>query len=110
MKKSVMPKSEKYLTERERPGLHKHHIYQGAALRALSEKYGLFVYLTEEQHNMAEKGIHYDGALMRELHEAGQRAFMEAWPEENFMLLFGRNYLPEVTFEHGMLFGILTDM
>lgn len=73
-------------------GLHKHHIY-GGARRKLSEKYGLYVYLTPKWHNMSGYGVHFDYELDKKLKIAGQKAFEEVYSRQLFMKLFGRNYL-----------------
>ena len=77
---------------------HKHHIF-GGANRKHSEKYGLYVYLCPEDHNMSDRGVHFNKALMDELHKIGQEAFERdtGLPEKEarreFMRVFGRNYL-----------------
>lgn len=73
-------------------GLHKHHIF-GGANRKLSERHGLYVWLTPEWHNMSGHGVHFSPALDRELKQVGQREFERRYSREKFMLLFGRNYL-----------------
>lgn len=81
---------------------HKHHIF-GAANRKFSEKYGLWVYLCPEHHNMSKHSVHRDKEIMEEYHIKGQKAF-EKWFRETkmasedearkeFMRIFGRNYL-----------------
>jgi hypothetical protein len=80
---------------------HKHHIF-GAANRKWSEKYGLFIHLCPEHHNMSREGIHFNKDMMDRYHEIGQREF-ERWYREKgfdaeharheFMRIFGRNYL-----------------
>ena len=39
--------------------LHKHHIF-GASNRNKSERYGLFIYLRSDYHNLSNYGIHFD--------------------------------------------------
>lgn len=81
---------------------HKHHIF-GAANRKWSEKYGLWVFLCPECHNMSAHCVHRDKELMGVYHRLGQETFETkfmhdkmATPEEartEFMRIFGRNYL-----------------
>ena len=53
-----MPPSAYYQTERFN-GSHKHHIFYGSN-RKNSEKYGLFVFLRPELHNLTDKGVHFN--------------------------------------------------
>lgn len=71
-------------------GLHEHHIF-GGARRKLSEKYGLKVYLRFDLHERA----HREREFADELHRAGQRAFERTHSREEFMRIFGKNYLFE---------------
>ena len=76
-------------------GLHKHHIF-GAANRKLSEQYGLYVYLIPEYHNMSDKGVHFNKEFDLQLKREGQRKFEETHSREDFLRLFGRNYLDTI--------------
>ena len=73
--------------------LEEHHIYPGVPRRALSEHYGLKVYLCREHHNVSPCGVHFDPALMLRLQQEGQRAFERDHSREEFLRLFGKNYL-----------------
>lgn len=93
MAKSIM-QSEKvcYLSGRT-DWLEKHHLYQGAN-RKLSEKYGLWVYLNHYWHNEPPNGVHFNKENMKYLHKKGQEAFEKVHgTREDFMRIFGRNYL-----------------
>ena len=80
---------------------HKHHIF-GAANRKWSEKYGLWVYLCPQCHNMSPDSVHQNKDLMDGYHKLGQSTFeikyatahhcthQEAKAE--FMRIFGMNY------------------
>ena len=75
--------------------LDKHHIF-GGAYRKKSEKYGLYVYLCHHDcHIFGKNAAHKNSAVMRELHEYGQRKAMEEnnWTSDEFIKQFGRNYL-----------------
>lgn len=81
---------------------HKHHIF-GAANRKFSEKYGLWIYLCPEHHNMSNHSVHFDKAIMEKYHTLGQECFERKFMEDNgaseeearkeFMRIFGRSYL-----------------
>ena len=73
--------------------LEEHHIFYGRGLRKLSEKYGLTVWLTHDEHNEPPFGVHHCKAANRSLQRAGQLKFQETYPELDFMKIFGRNYL-----------------
>jgi hypothetical protein len=76
------------------PYCEEHHIIFGSANRKLSEKYGLKVYLCYEHHR-GSNGIHgINGKpLDTKLKQYAQKKFNEAYPELNFMQIFGKNYL-----------------
>lgn len=74
-------------------GLECHHIFGGAS-RRLSEKYGLKVWLHHSAHNEPPNGVHHNEDRMQELHEYGQRKFIEMYPDLDFCTVFQRpNYL-----------------
>lgn len=74
--------------------LHEHHIF-GGGNRKLSEKYGLKVWLRADWNNMADYGVHFDPILDKRLKSEAQLAAMEryGWNVEDFIRIFGRNYL-----------------
>lgn len=69
-----------------------HHIF-GASNRKLSEKYGLKVYLCHDHHNEPPNGVHFNKDFMLYMHQLGQRAFNENYPDKDFKSIFGKNYL-----------------
>lgn len=71
-----------------RPADDTHHIF-GASNRPLSEIYLLVIPVCRYCHNE----IHYTKQIMDELHQAGQMAFNKAYPDKNFLKIFGQNYL-----------------
>lgn len=75
--------------------VNKHEIFYGSGNRQKSMQYGLVIPLcTCEHHNQIEcKGIHFDTELQDEWHKKGQELFEEAYPDLNFIEIFGRNYL-----------------
>lgn len=72
--------------------LHKHHIF-GGANRKNSEKYGLWVWLRPDLHNMSDAGVHFDREKDLELKQTAQAAFEQTHSREEFMRIFGRNWL-----------------
>lgn len=85
-------------TEREcfftgsRQWLERHHIF-GGSNRKWSEKYGLWVYLTHDLHNEPPKGVHHNRERDLALKRIGQAAFERTRSREEFMRIFGKNYL-----------------
>lgn len=91
--KSIMPCDEKgkcYICER-RCATHLHHIY-GGANRKISDREGLTVYLCPECHT-GTHGVHRNKELMDYLHRLGQIEYEHTHTREEFMQLFGKNYL-----------------
>ena len=82
-----------YITQ-STSNLHKHHIFGGASRRK-SEQYGLWVWLRADWHNMAGYGVHFNKELSRRIKQEAQSAAMRrySWTEEQFIAIFGRNYL-----------------
>ena len=72
-----------------------HHIF-GGANRSLSEEYGLEVHLCMECHRTGKNAVHSNKNTMDYLHRIGQEAFeRRIGSKEEFMKIFGRNYLWE---------------
>lgn len=73
--------------------LHKHHIY-GGARRRLSEEHGCWVYLRGDYHNQSNLGVHCGNSqLDHRLKRNCQKAFEAEHSREDFVRIFGRNYL-----------------
>ena len=76
-----------------RYGTEIHHIYYGVGNRSLSTRFGEVVGLCYNHHRGAQ-GVHNGNrGLDMELKKIGQRAFMEHYPQDDFLAVFGRNYL-----------------
>lgn len=73
-------------------GLHDHHIF-GAANRKWSEKFGLKIWLCPKHHNMSDEGVHFNKALDLQIKQIAQREFEDTYGHEEFMRIFGKNYL-----------------
>ena len=74
--------------------LHRHHIVFGTSGRKLSEKYGLWVYVCEEKHHehgpeSPHQNIEVKNFLIRE----AQKKYEESNSHEEWMSIFGRNWL-----------------
>lgn len=84
-----------YITGIKR-GLEKHHIYFGVKNRAVSDKYGFWVWLTSEFHR-GTKGVHgRDGhELDLRLKRECQREFEKEKSREEFIRLIGKSYLDD---------------
>lgn len=72
--------------------IHEHHIIYGSN-RKNSEKYGLKCYLCGKHHNLSNEGVHFNKELDLKLKQMAQKKFEETHSHEEFMRIFGRNYL-----------------
>ncbi len=72
--------------------LHRHHVFQGSRRKA-SEKWGCWVWLTAEMHNMSNKGVHFNRELDMRIKQDMQRAFEVKHGHDKFMEVFGKNYI-----------------
>ena len=68
-------------------GLEEQHILYGHGRRALSEQYGLKVWLCH--HNEPPLGVHFDPGARRVLEQAAQFAFDELHGPGSFARVFG---------------------
>ncbi len=94
MAKSIMQFTKECYITGTTTQLHKHHIYRGPN-RTKSEKWGCWVYLRSDWHNMAPYGVHgRDGHdLDLSLKQECQRKFEALYGHEKFVEVFGRSYL-----------------
>lgn len=73
--------------------LHRHHIF-GGSRRKISERFGCWVYLCANHHNMTNNGIHFDKAFDTAMKQRCQRKWEQKWgSREDFIRMFGRSYL-----------------
>ncbi|WP_199884599.1 MULTISPECIES: hypothetical protein [unclassified Lactonifactor] len=75
------------------PIVHEHHVFGGTANRPLSEKYGLKVYLCPDHHQFSAEAVHVNAENSLVLKQAAQEAFEQEYTREEFVQIFGRNYL-----------------
>ena len=89
---SIIQSERECLVCRTTANLHLHHVY-GAANRKHSEKYGLTVFLCARHHNMSNEGVHFNRELDLKIKRLAQRKFEEKLTRQEFMRIFGKNYL-----------------
>lgn len=79
----------------ESPYVERHHIFGGKANRPLSEKYGFVVPLRYDLHpNGSNVDKRYAKQIDEHLKKKAQKYFEEHYgTREEFMQIFGRNYL-----------------
>lgn len=79
--------------------LEEHHVIYGWGRRALSEKYGLKVYICPPHHRDSPESVHHNTAgdrdIDRILKVAAQVAFAKNYPTLNFTEIFGKNYITD---------------
>lgn len=92
MSKSIIQKNKECFVTKSTTNLHKHHIF-GGANRKLSEKYGLWIYLRADWHDMSDYGVHFNKELDTRLKIIAQRRFIEEYPHQDFVKIFGKNYI-----------------
>ena len=92
MAKSILQEEKECYFCGSQSWLELHHIMNGAD-KTKSEKYGLMVYLCHYCHNEPPRGVHHNRQNMDKLKAIGQRAFMEHYPDKDFVFEFGRNFL-----------------
>lgn len=87
---SIMPISTLYFNKKTK-GCQKHHIFGNVANRPKSEAYGLFVWLTPEQH----KYLHDHPLEMTKLKKIAQATFMNHYSKsiEEFIDIFGKSWI-----------------
>lgn len=87
---SIMPSSTLYFNKKTK-GCEKHHIFGGVANRPKSEEYGLFVWLTPDQH----KYFHDHPLEMMRLKKIAQATFANHYNKslKEFICIFGKSWL-----------------
>ena len=91
--KSIIQKSKECFVCRTVYGLHDHHIFYGTSNRKLSEEYGLKVWLCGADHNLSNRGVHFNKELDIKLKHIAQRKFEETHTREEFRTIFGKSWL-----------------
>ena len=73
--------------------LEEHHVMEGTANRKLSEHYGLKVYLDPQHHRLSKESPHQNAEINEKLHVEAQKAFEKRHSYEEWMEVFGKNYI-----------------
>lgn len=94
MSKSIMQNKKVCYITGSTLNLHKHHIFKGC-YRKKAEKYGCWVWLRADWHNMSNYGVHFNKELDTRLKKECQRKFEALYDRDTFMREFGQNYLWE---------------
>lgn len=94
LSKSIMQSDKRCYVTGRTDGLHRHHIFYGPN-RKNSEKYGCWVYLIGELHNLSNRGVHFNREFDLALKQECQRRFEALHGHELFMKIFGKNYLED---------------
>lgn len=89
---SIMQRDKQCYVTGATENLHKHHIFQGCR-RSASEKWGCWVWLRADYHNMSDHGVHSDHEFDMRLKKECQQEFEALYGHEKFMEVFGKNYL-----------------
>lgn len=92
MKDSIMQTERECYITGATQGLHAHHIYAGSRRKA-SDKWGCWVWLRADWHNLSDYGVHFNPDLSMRLKRECQEKFEELYGHDKFMEVFGKNYL-----------------
>ena len=76
-----------------RGSLNKHEVFEGTANTQKSIEWGMVVALCSFHHNSSNHGVHYNKELNRRIKQEAQRVFQKTYPDEDFIKIFGKNYL-----------------
>ena len=90
--KSIIQADTDYCFVCGRYGTEIHHVFFGNPNRKLSDKYGLVIGLCYEHHR-GNSGVHHNRELDLKMKRMAQKVFEQAYPEREFLAVFGRNYL-----------------
>lgn len=93
MAKSLLQDEKRCYITGSTENLHQHHIFAGSR-RMASDKWGCWVWLRADWHNMADYGVHFNRELSDRLKCEAQAAFEKKHGHQKFMDVFGKNYLP----------------
>lgn len=91
--KSIMQDTKECYITGSTVNLHRHHVFGGNPNRRLSEKYGCWVWLRADWHNLSNYGVHFDKELDLRIKRETQARFEDLYGHEKFMKVFGKSYL-----------------
>ena len=92
MARSILQTEKECFVCRTTQDLQLHHVLYGTSNRKQADKYGLTVWLCL-RHHTGDRGVHFDKGLDLKLKEMAQAKFEETHTREEFIRIFGRNYL-----------------
>lgn len=90
--KTILQEKKECFVCRTTQDLQLHHVLYGTSNRKQADKYGLTVWLCL-RHHTGDRGVHFDKRLDLKLKEMAQAKFEETHTREEFIKIFGRNYL-----------------
>lgn len=90
--RSILQEDTDYCFICGRYGTEIHHVFFGNPNRKWSEKYKCVIGLCYEHHR-GNNGVHFNRELDMKLKRMAQERFIEAYPEQDFLAIFGKNYL-----------------
>lgn len=92
--RSIIQKEKRCFVTGSLTGLHKHHIF-GGYNRDNSEKYGLWVWLRWDFHIADSPHLTPHNSKEADLYlkRLAQEKFEESYTREDFIRIFGKNYL-----------------
>lgn len=73
--------------------LQEHHVMPGTANRRLSERWGLKVYLCIQHHTAGNSAVHNNADIQHQLQRKAQEVFEAEYSHQQWMQVFGRNYI-----------------
>lgn len=92
MRRSIMSNERKCYVCGMTQGLHVHHVFFGPN-RKNSDQWGCWVYLCARHHNMSNEGVHFNKHLDNYIKAQTQRKFESLYGHDEFMRIFGRDWL-----------------
>lgn len=96
MKQSIMSNVKRCYICNAPEGLHQHHIFEGTANRAMSDKFGCWVWLCGYHHNLSNEGVHknkpFEISLKKHCQEKWESLFGS---RVDFIKTFGKSYIWE---------------
>ena len=90
--KSIVQKDERCFFCGKTRWLERHHIFP-ASNRKWSEQYGLWVWCCDYCHRDPQNGVQYNRKKADGLKRLGQIAFEARHSHEEFIEIFGKNYI-----------------
>lgn len=75
--------------------IEEHHAIFGTAGRALSEKFGLKIYLCYAHHRTSKEAVHMNKEIANMIKRDAQECFEKKYPHMEFRAIFGKNYKTE---------------